>query len=357
MADSGSRTEPATPARRAEARRRGAVVVSPEAAPTAALVAGLGVATVAGPALVRAGRLVIADWLAAAGSVSAHGDGVAPLAWRSAAALVPPLASVLLAVAAVGVGAVVAQVGWRPDPRLVAPDPARLRAAAGWRRIAWPHGAAALVKAMVKVALVLAVTWRILVSMGGDALDAAALPVDGIVALAGRGLERLGLALAAALALVVAGDYAWRRWLHERGLRMSRHELREEQRQSDGDPHVRRRLRRARRVRRTASTLADVAPADLVVADPGAVAVAIRFRPEEDRAPRVLAKGVGDGARRIERAAREGGVPIVERRALARTLVRAVALGDEVPASLYRAVAEILAYVRTAERPTEGPAS
>ena len=126
---------------------------------------------------------------------------------------------------------------------------------------------------------------------------------------------------------------------------MSRHEVREELKQSEGDPQVRVRFRRAHREIAKRRMLGEVARADVVLTNPVHVAVALRYRPEEGAAPRVVAKGADALAARIKDAARAAGVPIVERRALARALYRAVQIGGEIPPHLYRAVAEILAYI------------
>lgn len=345
MADAAVRTEQATPKRRADARRQGQVVVSSEIAPVAVLLAVIVLATIGAPLLVSHAGAVLREWLAAAGPAATGDAVVAPLAWRGARALGVVLVPFFCCVGLVGAGAVVAQVGWHPSPELVRPDARRIAFATGWARLVSLDGLANLLKAVAKVALLVAIGGRMLAHLGVGALEASSLPVDGILAMAGGGLRELGLLLAAALVVVGAGDYAWARWRHEQALRMSRHELREELRQSDGDPQVRRRFRRAHHDLAKRRMLADVAGADVVIGDPADVAVALRYRAGEGRAARVLAKGAGELARTIADRARAAGVPLVERRALARALGRAVPIGGEIPPSLYRAVAEVLAYV------------
>ena len=126
---------------------------------------------------------------------------------------------------------------------------------------------------------------------------------------------------------------------------MTRQEVREEQKESEGDPQVRQRFRRAHREIARRRMLAEVPRADVVLTNPTHVAVALRYRPGEMAAPLVLAKGAGELAQKIKDAARQAGIPIIERRALARALFRSVKLGAEIPPALYRAIAEILAYV------------
>jgi flagellar biosynthesis protein FlhB len=345
MADAATRTERATPKRREEARRHGQVVVSPEISPVAVLCFVLAIAAWGAPMLLDRTSAVLVEWLAAAGPTAAHDDPIGPLAWRAVATLGGVLGPFFLAIAVVGIGAVVAQVGWHPSPELIAPDPRRIGLTAGAKRLFSLQGVASLVKAIVKIALVAGVGWHVVVDVGGRALAASTMPIEGVLGLAGSGLRELGLVMAAALVAVGAGDYAWARWRHEQSLKMSRYELREELKQSEGDPQVRMRFRRAHREIAKRRMLTEVARADVVLTNPVHVAVALRYRPEESAAPRVVAKGADALAAKIKDAARAAGVPIVERRALARALYRAVQVGADIPPHLYRAVAEILAYI------------
>jgi flagellar biosynthetic protein FlhB len=151
--------------------------------------------------------------------------------------------------------------------------------------------------------------------------------------------------MALALGALGALDFLWQRWRHEQSLKMSRHEVKEEQKQAEGDPQIKMRFKRAHREVAKRRMLAEVKRADVVLTNPIHVAVALRYRAQEMGAPRVVAKGAGELAAKIKDEARQAGVPIVERRALARALFKSVALGAEIPPALYRAVAEILAYI------------
>jgi flagellar biosynthetic protein FlhB len=343
------RTERATPRRRSEARRRGQVVRSPEVSPVAELLAALAVVSWGAPLLLERSRTLLGAWLAAAGPLAAEPDGLlsaaAPLAARSFAELGGLLVPFCVSMAVVGGGAVVAQVGWQVNPGLVAPDLDRLNPANGLRRIFSPDGAMNLVKATVKITVALVLAYQVIVHLGAAAVAAPALMPEEILGFAGRGLRRLFLVLGAALAVLGLLDYLWQRWRYEQSLRMSRQEVREEQKETEGDPQVKARFRRAHREIARRRMLAEVKRADVVLTNPIHVAVALRYRAAENVAPRVVAKGAGELAEKIKDAARRAGVPIVERRALARALFRAVKLGAEIPPALYRAVAEILAYI------------
>jgi flagellar biosynthetic protein FlhB len=171
------------------------------------------------------------------------------------------------------------------------------------------------------------------------------MPLEALLDFTGAAIADLLLVMALALGALGALDYLWQRRRHEQSLKMSRHEVKEEQKETEGDPQTRMRFRRAHREVAKRRMLAEVRRADVVLTNPIHVAVALRYRADEMLAPRVVAKGAGELAAKIKDEARRAGVPIVERRALARALFRSVALGAEIPPALYRAVAEILAYI------------
>src|SRR5581483_7270653 len=237
------------------------------------------------------------------------------------------------------------QIGFAVRPQLLVPDPGRMNPARGMKRIFSAAGAVGLMKAVLKIAIVGAIAYRVLWRAGNDAVAAPGMTLDELLAFTGYGMRRLLIGMAMALGVLGVADYLWQRWRHERDLRMTRQEVKEEQKDSDGDPQIRGRFRRAHRELARRRMLTDVKTADVVLTNPVHVAVALRYRPAEMAAPRVVAKGAGELAQKIKDAARTAGIPIVERRALARALFRSVKIGSEIPPALYRAVAEILAYI------------
>lgn len=347
MAEDGAadKSEAASPKRREEARKHGQVVLSPEVAPVAVMLAALTVASWGAPELVARSRIVLRAWLAAVGPVAANDDSVLPLFSQAAHELGTLFAPFFLMVAVVGVGTVVAQVGFQVNAELVLPQLSRLGLAAGAKRLFSAQGVANLVKAVVKITVVLTIAYQVLWSFGQMAIVAPAMPLPDILALCGAGVRKLLLVMVAPLAVLGAADWGFQRWQHEKSLRMSRQELKEEHKEAEGNPQIRGRFRRAHREIAKRRMLNDVAQADVVLTNPTHVAVALRYRPDDMAAPRVLAKGADEMAARIKEAARKAGVPIVERRALARALFRTVQIGDEIPSTLYKAVAEILAYI------------
>ncbi|HVZ74352.1 MAG TPA: EscU/YscU/HrcU family type III secretion system export apparatus switch protein, partial [Polyangia bacterium] len=227
------------------------------------------------------------------------------------------------------------------------------RVGGGWRRVFDVRAAGAAGLGLVKVAVVGLVAWSVLRPAGLTlgalvALTGAAPPriLGALGDVAGRLALRLavaGLALGAVDALLAA-----RR--HQRSLRMTRDEVKREHREAEGDPETRGERRRLQREISEQHMIAEVRKADFVVVNPEHIAVALRYDPDGDAAPVVVAKGERLVAERIKQVAREAGVPIFRDVPLARALVE-LAEGGEIPAALYEAVAEILRVVQGDNEP------
>ena len=155
----------------------------------------------------------------------------------------------------------------------------------------------------------------------------------------------LCMQLSAALLVLALLDLAWQRYRHERDLRMTKEEVKDEMRSMEGDPAVKRRRRQLQLQLAMQRLQRDVPTADVVVTNPTHVAVAIGYDVETMAAPKVVAKGADHIAIRIRQIAAQHGIPIVERKPLARALFEAVDVGQYIPEKFYKAIAEILAYV------------
>ena len=149
------------------------------------------------------------------------------------------------------------------------------------------------------------------------------------------------------LALIILAllDYIYQRWQFEQSIKMTKQEVKDERKQSEGDPRVKSRIRKAQLEMAARRMMEAVPEADVVITNPVHLAVALKFEASEMMAPAVIAKGAGHIAERIKEIAREHQVPIVEDKPLAQTLFKIVEIGEFIPVELYRAVAEILAYV------------
>ena len=157
----------------------------------------------------------------------------------------------------------------------------------------------------------------------------------------------LHAALGVSIALVVTGfaDYAYQRWQHESKLKMTKQEVKDERKDEEGDPMMKARIKKVQRELSQGRMLKDVATATVVLTNPTHYAIALRYDANSMNAPRVVAKGVDEVAKRIRELAREHDVPLLERRELARALYRTVDVGQEISPDLYHAIAEVVAYL------------
>lgn len=339
MADAEDRTEAATAKRLDNAREQGQAPVTREMAAAAVLaVATLAMAMQAGPAL--RGLLPGLTRLLAMADRTSPMEGV-----RQAATLVAQIAAPVALMALIaGSAAILLQTGFLFHGSTVMPDLGRLDPRRGLSRIAGPTALLETGKSLVKIAVVGGVLYRVLGETVHD-LPAAftwgpARLADGI----GRHVAHALIAVLGAQSLIATADLLRARFQHGRSLRMSRQEVRDEHKESDGDPHIKGRRRAIQRQRARRRMLAAVPKAAVVITNPTHYAVALAYDRGAQAAPKVVAKGMDEMAARIREAAAKHGVPLVANAPLARALHQ-VELDQEIPAEHYKAVAEIIAYV------------
>jgi flagellar biosynthesis protein FlhB len=343
--DRSQQTEEPTQRRLEEARRKGQVASSREVNHLLLLAAGsLFVALLAADMAVHlAGSLrpFLAAPHAMASDPGQLGRTLARLLQDvGAAALLPGL---LFLIAALATGLVQNGPLWSATP--LAPKLERISPLAGAKRLFSTRSLLEFAKGLLKITLVaaagVALLWPSLpLLIGAAELEAVAL----------LGLLRdLALRLLAGVTVLVAAiaalDVLYQRFEHRKRLRMSQRDLRDEFKQTEGDPYIKARLKSLRLERARRRMMAEVPKASVVVTNPTHIAVALRYDPETMAAPRLVAKGVDQLALRIREIARAHGVPVIADPPLARTLHAAVELGDEVPPAHYRAVAEVIGYV------------
>jgi len=221
----------------------------------------------------------------------------------------------------------------------------RISPLAGARRLFSLRSIVEFAKGVLKIVIVGAVALYVLWPVAGEAARLPGLDVAALLDLLRSDSLRLLIALLAVMTGVAAVDYLYQYIAYLRRLRMSKQELREELKQSEGDPFIKARIRQIRMERARRRMMAAVPKADVVVTNPTHYAVALKYEPGKMAAPRLVAKGADAIAARIRAVAEEHAVPIVENPPLARTLYAAVDLDEEVPPEHYRAVAEVIGYV------------
>jgi flagellar biosynthetic protein FlhB len=344
----GDRTEKPTQKRLKDARARGQVSRSRDLAAALSLAGvtiGLGWYGASMLATLH-GRL--AGTLATLGDRArgaVEGPALSSLIWQNVGVLAVVVGPLAFIAAGVSVATSVAQTGWALSPKALGFHWERLSLSAGFSRLGFKHALPELAKALIGMLAIGAVGYVLIRDFTAEATGAAGMaPVE----LARFGWDRVWTLLwraSLAFALLAGGDYALQHWRLMSQLRMTRQEVRDEAKLNEGSPEIKARVRRVQREMSRRRMLQAVKTATVVVTNPTHFAVALEYRRSEMVAPRVVAKGQDHLAARIRALAREHGVPIVENVTLARALHKNAEVGDTIPAALFGAVAEVLAYL------------
>ncbi len=357
---SQDRSEQPTSRRKQKARQKGQVPRSRELqSAVVLLIAVLGL-RFAGPWMVHRTeeRLRMAFQSLAGPPLVAAAVGPLAMDWMSWTAVTLAPLFTLLAVTAVA-SAIAMQGGFVFSPHLAGPDLSRIDPLAGAKRLFSTRTSFGLARDALKTAAVGCVCFtgmREAIRILANGLD---YRLPDLTARSSALADSLSLRVA--LVLLVAGlaDYIWQRYQHSQDLRMSKQEVREEVKESEGDPLIKGRMRARLRELGRRRMMEAVPSADVVITNPTHFAVALRYEAGSMAAPTVVAKGQRLIAQRIKQIALENGVPIIEDKPLARALYRIAPVGAEIPSELYRAVAEVLGHVyrlknRTAAAPGTG---
>ena len=254
--------------------------------------------------------------------------------------MLPFLCAVVLA----GAGASLAQTGfvWKESFPF---EMSRLNPMTGFSRLLSLRSLSELIKALLKITIIAGIGVFVLRGDIGRLPELVQYDVWSLLNVMGWLTLKVAVSVTGAFVVVAGADYFYQRFEWERSLRMSHAELKEEHRSSEGDPQIKSRVRSMQREMMKKRMMAAVPTADVVVTTPTHLAVALKYDTERQGAPIVVAKGAGHVAERIREIARQHGVSVIENKFVARTLFKLVEVGKEIPADLYRAVAEILAFV------------
>jgi flagellar biosynthetic protein FlhB len=341
----GDKSQDATPHRRQQAREEGQIAKSQDLASAALLLLGLTtLVTLGGGLMDMIGRLFVqqvggAPWLSADPQflVAQWHQTVFLLGQH----LLPIFGLLMLA----GIAANFLQVGFLFLPEKLSPDITRLDPLQGLSRLFSLQNLVRLVMGLIKMILVTAVAYASVRGERDRILGLTALSVPQIAAYLAQILLWTGIKIAFALLTLAVLDYGFQRWKHERDLRMTPQEVREEMKNLEGNPQMAARRKQVQRQLAMNRLSGAVPKADVVITNPTELAIAVQYDPETMAAPIVVAKGAGLVAQRIRKLALEHGIPILERKPLAQALYREVEVDHPVPRDKYAAVAEILAYV------------
>jgi len=342
--DSSQKTEDPTQKRLEEARKKGDIAKSQDVPVWFLLVAAAAIMAGAGP-LAQSIASPLARILDHPHAFRLSEGGAQKLLYEILMALLVPLAIVfgVLLIASFAGHIIQHRPLWTLEK--VKPDLSKLSPMKGFGRLFGTQGWVNLLKAALKMAAVCAAMLYAVLPDATAIMEAGRLEPAGMLHITQSIAGRLMIAALVAIGVVAGLDFFWQRWSFLQRMKMSRRDVREENKQIEGDPHIKAKLRAIRLERSRKRMLAAVPQASVVITNPTHYSVALRYLPETDAAPVCLAKGVDELALRIREKAKEHNIPIVENVALARALFATVEPEQSIPREHFEAVAKVIGFV------------
>ena len=349
--DHDSKTEEATPRKLADARKKGDVAKSPDVAAALSLMGAATVILMSGGwfATSIAKQLLpfIAEPHAMTGGLEA-GAGV-EIGVRALWAVAPFLGAVMLATILGGAGGNLAQSGLLFTAEKLKPDWSKVNPLKGFKRIFGPDGLVQFIKTFLKLIAVGVICWLVLRPHVRELENLAAMSPALILPFARDLAIALMVSALIFLGFTAGADYIWQRYRFAERMKMTKEETKEDYKQSEGDPHVKAKLKQIRAQRSRQRMMQNVPKATVIVTNPTHYSVALRYE-AGDAAPVCVAKGVDALALRIREVAREHKVPIVENVPLARALYAAVDIDETIPREHFEAAARVIGFVMQKRR-------
>jgi flagellar biosynthetic protein FlhB len=347
MADDSfqEKTERATPHRRGKVREEGRVAKSVELNSAMMILIGFSMFLAIGPSMAGQLRALMGHTMANAPSIAisdptfvkAFGDTMLKFF-----AILGPLFAILLVI---GVISNVAQVGFKITPKAIQPKLEKLDIVKGFKQKLSLRTLVTMIRDTIKLFIVGFVAYKVVRSEFDGFFLLPDMSAVQLGATMGQVAVWVALKIGAAVLILAILDYAYQKYEFEKSIKMSRQEMKDEFKNTDGNPQIKARVRQIQRETARRRMMAGVPDADVVLTNPTHLAVALKYDREVMDAPFVVAKGERLVAERIKEIAREHGVPVIEDKPLARALFKICEIGEIVPDTLYRAVAEVLAYV------------
>lgn len=351
--DSASKTEDPTPKRLEEARAKGDVAKSADFAQAAALAGAMGTLAILGGWMATNLSASLRPFLEHPDAIPLQGGGGVNVLRYALMAGAPILIIVMAATSLSGVAGNLIQTGFLFTAEKMKPSLEKISPLSGLKRLFGLDGLMQFVRSAAKVILTGAVAWFVLKPHVQELAGLSATSPSAILPFAIGLVRPLAFAVLALLAGIGALDWFWQRSRFTERMRMSKEELKEEYKQSEGDPMIKARLRQQRMERSRRRMMQAVPKATVVIMNPTHYAVALRYEQGETDAPECVAKGVDEVALNIRAMAEEHGVPIIEDAPLARALFAAVEVDETIPTEHFEAVAKVIGFVLNSARPSK----
>jgi flagellar biosynthetic protein FlhB len=345
MADDEEKTEEPTPKRRDEARKKGQVAKSQDLTKAALMLAGMGLIYALGGGIrTKLGRFM--GWcFENIHTVNFSEEGINSLLLSVISLVIGILAPFAIGLLFFVLVACILQVGLKVSFETLKPNFGKLDPIKGFKNIFSTSALMRVVMSLLKLAVIGTVLYYAIANEIEIVFALHTFEVVTIFAIIGDMVFWMVVKMAIAMLVLAIIDLIYQRYNHEKQLKMSHQEIKDEMKQSEGDPQVKARIHRKMMENTFKRMMASVPEADVVVANPTHFAIALKYDAAISDAPIVIAKGQRLIAKRIKELAKEAGIPIVEDKPLARALFKTVEVGEQVPPALFRAVAKLLGYI------------
>ncbi|MDZ4163893.1 MAG: flagellar biosynthesis protein FlhB [Smithellaceae bacterium] len=339
------KTEQATPKRREEARQKGQVAKSREIPSVAVLLVCLMFFYFNASGIIDQLSRMLKNTFLTAGQTQVGMENIQDIFLSYANQAFLLLLPMFLLVMGASILANVVQVGFLISAESIMPKLSKLDPLKGFTRLFSMRAVIELLKTILKMVLVGTVAYMVLRNDLSEVILLIDKDAPQVLSFMGMVSFKILLSTCALLLLLAAFDYLFQRHEHEKSIKMTKDEVKREFRNMEGDPLIKARIRRIQRELAKKRMMAAVPKADVVITNPTHLAVALMYDYKTMKVPIVVAKGAGLIAEKIKELAREHNVPLVENKSVAQVLYKFVQIGGAIPDTLYRAVAEILAYV------------
>jgi len=349
--DNDSKTEEPSAKKLDDAKKRGETAKSADIPQLASLAAAIAVVLLAGGWLSRNLMAALEPFLAHAGQMDLSSGGAVVIARQAILAALPPLVLVMLTTALAGGAAHVAQSGFIFSGEKIKPDFKKLDLIKGMGRLFGIDGLMQFAKSAVKFIVTGIIAWFVLKPHAGEVVNLVGLDPAAMIPESMKLARKLLFAVLLLLTVTAGFDWFWQRQRFMQRMRMTLQEVKDEFKQSDGDPHIKAKRRQIQMQRSRQRMMQAVPKATVVVMNPTHYAVALKYEAGETPAPLCVAKGMDDLALKIRAVAEEHGVPVLEDPPLARALYAAVEIDEEIPAEHFEAVAKVIGFILNGKKP------
>ncbi len=347
MADQNfdEKSEKPTPKKRQDARKKGEVAKSRELPSVTVLLSGIMTLAVSAPFMNAQMRMVMETALKEFPTSDFGLADVVNLGHELSMMFLLMVGPIMAVVFIVAILSNILQVGFLLSGESIKPKLSKLNPLKGFGRLFSIQSLMEFVKSMTKLLIVGIVSYLFIKGEMDRILSLMDMELQGIMAYILITILKITIICALAMVTLVVADFAFQKWQFEKRIKMTKKEVKDELKTSEGDPLIKSRIKSIQMEMSRKRMMQDVPKADVVITNPTHFAVAIKYDSAVMGAPQLLAKGAGDVARRIKALAKEHNIPVVENKELARNLFAAVDIGQEIPVDLYQAVAEVLAYI------------